>query len=151
MLTDSDRFVLSSWLWQPAKGNLRLALLNTEINKISNDTISNADDVIITDEYIIYDEDQDIDLITDTEPLTVPISTILNGVDLTDVKALAIISDVDVVGSATSGARYFVMGRNITGLDTSDITGTLTPEQAKEKAKADWYISSYDKAMFPHQ
>ena len=149
MLTDSDRFVLSSWLWQPAKGNLRLALLNTEINKISNDTIS--DDIVITDEYIIYDEDQNIDLITDTDPLTVPISTILNGVDLTDVKALAIISDVEVAGSATSGARYFVMGRNITGLDTSDITGTLTPEQAKDKAKADWYISSYDKAMFPHQ
>lgn len=146
MITDSDRFVLSSWLWQPSKGTLKIALLNKEINKISNDTIQQDD--IITDAYMLS-----TDIYTDTVngKITIPIHTILNGVDLTDVKAIAIVSDNIVAEDASSGARYFVMGRNIGGLDTSDITGSLTPEQAKEKAKADWYISNYDKSMFPHQ
>ena len=39
MLTDSDRFVLSGYLWQQNKGTIKLALLNTEVNKIINDTI----------------------------------------------------------------------------------------------------------------
>ena len=152
MLTDSDRFVLSSWLWQPNKGTLRLALLNQEINKISNETISQ--DNVIDDSRIIYSEDPltaatMVDEANGT--ITIPISTLLEGADLTDVKAIAIISDTIVADDASSGARYFVMGRNIGGLDTSDITDTLTPEQAKEKAKADWYISNYDKSMFPHQ
>lgn len=146
MITDSDRFVLSSWLWQPSKGTLKIALLNKEINKISNDTIQQDD--IITDAYMLS-----TDIYTDTVngKITIPIHTILNGVDLTDVKAIAIVSDNIVAEDASSGARYFVMGRNIGGLDTGDITGSLTPEQAKEKAKADWYISNYDKSMFPHQ
>ena len=146
MITDSDRFVLSSWLWQPNKGTLKIALLNKEINKISNDTIQQDD--IITDEYALS-----TGIYTDAinGVIAIPIHTILNGVDLTDVKAIAIVSDNIVAEDASSGARYFVMGRNIGGLDTSDITGTLTPEQAKGKAKADWYISNYDKSMFPHQ
>lgn len=147
MITDSDRFVLSSWLWQPQKGTLKLALLNKEINKISNDTIPNDD--IISDDYTPNPGFLGNDLASAT--ITIPISETLNGVDLTDVKAIAIVSDNIVANDTTSGARYFVMGRNITGLDTSDITGILTPEQAKEKAKADWYISNYDKSMFPHQ
>ncbi len=146
MITDSDRFVLSSWLWQPSKGTLKIALLNKEINKISNDTIQQDD--IITDEYALS-----TGIYTDAinGVIAIPIHTILNGVDLTNVKAIAIVSDNIVAEDASSGARYFVMGRNIGGLDTSDITDTLTPEQAKEKAKADWYISNYDKSMFPHQ
>ena len=55
-----------------------------------------------------------------------------------NVKALAIVSDEIVAGNTTSGARYFVMGRNV-----SDLT-------ADEK-KQTWYIYNYDKAMFPHQ
>ena len=142
MLTDSDCFVLSSWLWQPAKGNLRLALLDTEINKISNDTILN--DNIISDEYIIYSQDTQNTQVTadDTNGhITINIRNLLQ--DLTDeqmenVKALAIVSDEIVAGNTTSGARYFVMGRNV-----SDLT-------ADEK-KQTWYIYNYDKAMFPHQ
>ena len=66
------------------------------------------------------------------------ISNILAGVDLTGVKALAIVSDNFVDGNPNSGEKYFVMGRNITGL-------------TEQEAKADWYISNYSKEMFPHQ
>lgn len=154
MITDSDRFVLSSWLWQPQKGTLKLALLDKEINKISNDTIS--DDNVIDDSIVIYDPENNISntsvwVDATNGVITVPIATLLNGVDLTGVKALAIVSDNIVAENAASGARYFVMGRNISDLDTSDITGTLTPEQAKGKAKADWYVSNYDKTIFTHQ
>ena len=154
MITDSDRFVLSSWLWQPQKGTLKLALLDEEINKISNDTLS--DDNVIDDSIVIYDPENNISntsvwVDATNGVIIVPIATLLNGVDLTGVKAIAIVSDNIVAENATSGARYFVMGRNISDLDTSDITGTLTPEEAKTKAKANWYISNYMKSMFPHQ
>ena len=149
MLTDSDLFVLSSWLWQPNKGKLKLALLSKEINKLSNETVL-ADDIV--DEYVIYDEENDIDRISvEDGVVTIPIHTILNGVDLTDIKAIAIVSDVAVASSATSGAKYFVMGRNISDLDKSDVTTELDAETAKTKAKHDWYISDYDKNIFPHQ
>ena len=150
MISDSDRFVLSAWLWQPEKGNLKLALLDQEINKISNETVS-EDNVMKN----LDDTDREYDFTTTVDEangtITINIADALEGVDLTGVKALAIVSDNIVADNVTSGARYFVMGRNISDLDISDITGELTPEQAKEKAKANWYISNYSKSMFPHQ
>lgn len=150
MISDSDRFVLSAWLWQPQKGNLKLALLNQEINKISNETVS-EDNVMKN----LDDTDREYDFTTTVDEangtITINIADALQGVDLTNVKALAIVSDNIVADNVTSGARYFVMGRNISDLDTADITGELTPKQAKEKAKANWYISNYSKSMFPHQ
>ena len=152
-ITDGNGFVLSSYLWQPAKGTLKLALLNTEINNISNNTIPQQS--IITDEYIIHAPDPDnegqyIDNTTVSVSdygafynttlgnIRIKINDLLSGVDLTNVKAIAIISDNLVAGNPSSDARYFVMGRNISGLTEAD-------------AKSDWYISNYSKNMFPHQ
>ena len=140
MITASDRFVLSSWLWQVGKGNLKLALLKNEINKLSNDTISETD--IISDEYIIYKKgtggQEDIFNVGYHYPylptaIQVPISTLLRGADLTDVKAIAIVSELST--KPNSGARYFVMGRNITGLDTADVQNPN-----KDSARADWFM-----------
>lgn len=153
MIAD-DGFVLSSYLWQSKKGTLKLALLKNEINRISNATIPTVDSNIITDEYIIYAADEnnpgqyiDNTIVTsvDDSPsnttygnIRIKINDLLSGVDLTNVKALAIVSDNVVAGDATSSSKYFVMGRNI-----SELTDT--------EAKQDWYISNYDKNMFPHQ
>jgi hypothetical protein len=130
MITDSDRFVLSSYLWQPQKGELKLALLNTEINKISNDTIKET--AIIN----TYDFESSVSKIDGI--ITINIESALNGIDISTAKAIAIISTREINDISVSGQRYFVMGRNIGGL-------------SEEKAKAKWYISNFDKSMFKQQ
>ena len=132
MLTDSDRFVLSAYLWQPAKSNLKLALLSEEINKISNDTI--PDRIILENE--IYDFNTTVDINNGT--ITIDIQNALQGVDLTDVRAIALISTNEINDIVASGAKYFVMGRNITDLTEDD-------------AKSNWYISNFNKDLFVSQ
>ena len=132
MLTDSDRFVLSAYLWEPAKTDLKIALLSQEINKISNETIPES--IILANS--IYNFTTNVD--TANGVITININSALQNVDLTNVKAIAIISTAEINETIASGAKYFVMGRNIT--DLSD-----------EEAKSNWYISNYDKNMFPHQ
>lgn len=53
-------------------------------------------------------------------------------------KAIAIISTNEVNGTTNSGARYFVFGRNITGLSA-------------DEAMKSWVIRKLDKNVFPHQ
>jgi hypothetical protein len=133
MLTDSDRFVLSGYLWQQNKGTLKIALLNTEVNKIINNTIPES--------YII------VDPITDTQKLfninasimfdayiDIRMNTILASEDLTNVKAIAIISDKKPPVGNKSEA-YFVMARNVDG---------LTEAQKRE----DWYVTAIDADNF---
>ena len=132
MLTDSDRLVLSAYLWEPAKTDLKIALLSQEINKISNETIPES--IILANS--IYNFTTNVD--TANGVITININSALQNVDLTNVKAIAIISTAEINETIASGAKYFVMGRNIT--DLSD-----------EEAKSNWYISNYDKNMFPHQ
>ena len=132
MLTDSDRFVLSAYLWEPAKTDLKIALLSQEINKISNETIPES--IILANS--IYDFTTNVD--TANGVITININSALQNVDLTNVKAIAIISTAEINETIASGAKYFVMGRNIS--DLSD-----------EEAKSNWFISNYDKNMFPHQ
>lgn len=125
LITDSDRFVLSSWLWQINKGGVWLALLNEEVNKISYDKIPNS---IVVKELFLHWSAYD---------RTIRIGTSLGDEDLTNIKALAIISKGYVNNDNTSGARYFVAARNITGLTDAE-------------KRADWYFSGVDKNMFPH-
>lgn len=132
MLTDSDRFVLSAYLWQPAKSNLKLALLSEEINKISNDTI--PDRIILENE--IYDFNTFVD--EENGTITIDVQNALQGVDLADVGAIALISTNEINDIVASGAKYFVMGRNITDLTEQD-------------AKTNWYISNFDKDLFISQ
>lgn len=132
MITDSDRFVLSAWLWQPNKGTLKLALLSQEINKISNETISED----------FVEREYDFTTSTDTinGVITIQIEDALANVDLTGIKAIAITSNNVVANNVNSGERYFVMGRNI---------GELKADEPN--AKSNWYISNFDKTIFPHQ
>ena len=45
LLTDSDRYVISSWVWQQNKSSLKVVCLNQEVNKLSGETIP-LDDII---------------------------------------------------------------------------------------------------------
>lgn len=129
MLTDSDRFVISAYMWQKEKTGIKLGLLKNEINKISNDTILNTDFVT---------ENIDFTASIVGETIEIDIETALDGIDLTGINAIVIYSTAQINNIADSGAKYFVFGRNI---------GGLTEEQAKEN----WYISYYNKDMFQYQ
>lgn len=129
MLTDSDRFVISAYMWQKEKTGIKLGLLKNEINKISNDTILNTDFVV---------EDIDFTASIVGETIEIDIETALDEIDLTGINAIVVYSTAQINNIAESGAKYFIFGRNI---------GGLTEEQAKEN----WYISYYNKDMFQHQ
>lgn len=126
MLTDSDRFVLSSWLWQPNKQNLKVMCLNTEISKISNDTIPM--------DYVIEGKTQNLTTIIQPfgNAIKIPISTIFENVDLNGVKAIAIASDIP----SQYGQYQFVCGRNLTNAGDN---------------KTDWYIYGISKQFFESQ
>ena len=131
LITDSDRFVLSAYVWQNEKQNLRIALLNQEVNKISNMTLENnlfqVENIPFT--YTVNETNNNI---------KINISTALASYDLTKYKAIAIYSTNLINDYVNSGAKYFVMARNIGGLTNTE-------------AKADWYISNFDKSMFKKQ
>lgn len=140
LLTDSDRFVISGWVWSDKtdegneeinKANIAIALLGEEINKISNETI----DANFISEYVFSDFSVDTSggkiVITIPSAMRAPIETGMY-------KAIAIISTNEVNGTTNSGARYFVFGRNITGLSA-------------DEALKSWVIRGVDKNVFPHQ
>ena len=131
LITDSDRFVVSAYMWQPSKKTLRLALLNEEVNKISTGTISGNS--VLNSLPLKYSVDKEHGVIT------IKIKESLGDTNLKNIKALAVIDDTDTSETMLHGAKYFVFARNI-----SDIVGS-------DEAIADWYISAYDKSMFPHQ
>ena len=140
ILTDSDRFVLSGYMWQQNKGTIKLALLNTEVNKIINNTIPS--DTIITKIPIQYTLNK------------ININDMLSGVtdsDLAEVKALAIIDEKTLkVGAGIE--NYFIVARNIDGLVTpiinvnNQIIGYHTTE-----ARKDWGFFEAAKDLFKHQ
>lgn len=134
MLTDSDRFVLSAYLWQQGKTRIKLALLNEEVNKISNATIEDR---------VFLQGDIPFKFSAEGDVIKVNIAEALQNAGITDeelanASAIAIYSDVFINDSALSSSKYFIAARNITGLSV-------------EEMKQDWYISPYSKSMFPKQ
>lgn len=138
LLTDSDRFVVSGWVWSDKtdesgenNANIAIALLNEEINKISNETI----DANLISQYVYSDFLVDTSggkiVITIPAAMRAPIETGMY-------KAIAIISTNEVNGTANSSERYFVFGRNITGLSV-------------DEAMKSWTIKKLDKDTFPRQ
>ena len=131
MLTDSDRFVLSGYLWQLEKAQVGLVLLNDEINKLSNDTISSR--------YIIgYDGNFNnfaipLQASNNGSIITIDIKTALESKftqeQIEQASAIAIISSN--ASLYNTNEQYFVMGRNIRGLDYNEKT-------------INWYIKEYD-------
>lgn len=139
LLTDSDRFVISSYMWRYGKENVKLALLVDEVNKISSGTIPNGSFRVV-DIPFTYEVEDDHIKINISEALEdyaqeqgTTVERLLDGMS-----ALAIYSTNNINDIPNSGAKYFVFARNIGGLDL-------------EEATKDWYISSYDKSMFEQQ
>lgn len=139
VLTDSDRFVLSAYMWQKGKENLKIGLLKEEINKISNATIPSTNFVVENipfssldgGHYILIEIESALSAYAESQNITV--EELMEGI-----KAIVIYSTNEVNDYSESGAKYFVFGRNITDLELSDKT-------------ANWFLSNYSKDMFPHQ
>lgn len=136
VLTDSDRFVLSAYLWQQGKSQLRLALLNEEVNKISNATI---------EERTIANGDIPFTYTVDevNNNITLNIAQSLQDAGITDeqlkqASAIVVYSKVFINDSALASSKYFVVARNITGLSLEEI-------------KQDWHLSTYSKSIFQKQ
>lgn len=138
LLTDSDRFVVSGWVWSDKtdesgenNANIAIALLGEELNKISNETI----DANFISQYVYSDFLVDTSggkiVITIPAAMRAPIETGMY-------KAIAIISTNEVNDTTNSSERYFVFGRNITGLSA-------------DEAMKSWVIRKFDKNVFPHQ
>lgn len=135
-LTDSDRFVLSAYLWQQGKKQLRIALLNEEVNKLSNATIEDRA-IEVANIPFTYTVDDD------NKTININISQALEDAGITpaqlnETKAIAIYSNVYINDSALSSSRYFVIARNVSGLSAEEI-------------KQDWKISRFSKSMFEQQ
>ena len=136
-LTDSDRFVLSAYLWQQNKKNLKLALLSEEVNKISNATIEDRIIAIgeIPFKYSVDDTNKTIQINIKN---AIEQSGITDSEILSQTKAIAIYSTDLINDSALSSSKYFVIARNV-----SDLT--------LDEKKTNWVISPYSKSMFEKQ
>ena len=143
MLTGSDRFVLSSYLWQEKTNFLQFALLNTEVNKLSNGTIAYND--------ILAVSTWSVSTITRGDWLTIGVKNSLSldtsyaNIRQLQPKSIAIIGTSDVNGNLNAGATYFVMARNI-----GDLIAQGTDE-AIDEAFEDWQIGQFNKNACPKQ
>jgi hypothetical protein len=129
MITDSDRFVLSAYMWQKEKSNIKLGLLKQEINKISNDTIPN-------NSFLLENIDFSHEIVNNQ--IIIDIENALDDIDISEAKAIVVYSTNETTDYMLSGAKYFVFGRNIGGLDEIE-------------ARKNWKISNYNKDMFKKQ
>lgn len=131
MITDSDRFVISSYLWQQDKTNIKIALLNEEVSKIINETI--PDDIIAVPSIdftaIVNETDNNI---------RIRIAEALQNQNLNGIKSIAIYNTGVLNSTEQKASKYFLMARNIDGLTMEEIM-------------QDWYISCYDKNLFNKQ
>lgn len=135
-LTDSDRFVVSAYFWQPKVSGekipeLKIALLNSEINKISNETIS--------DSMIINNGIYDLTTQVVNDKIVIDIEGSLGGVDLTNVSAIAIVN-MTKYEELIEGQKYFIMGRNIQTLGENE-----------KPANSNWFIRRYSPSDFKVQ
>lgn len=131
MITDSDRFVISAYLWQQDKKNIKIALLNEEVSKIVNETI--PDDIIAVPSLDFTATVNEAD-----NNIRIRIEDALRYQDLEGIKAIAIYSTGVLNSNEQKASKYFLMARNIDGLTSSD-------------KRRDWYISCYDKNLFDKQ
>lgn len=150
MITDSDRFVVSSYVWKPDKTNVKLVLLNDEINKISTGLI-NGNTIISGKEFTLNANlnIHPVNVSVDEFGIMIEISEILADEDLTGVSAIAIIDDTQFIDADLGSSRYYVFGRNISDL-TVPKKDTETQEEYEARiaeAKKDWTIQPIRKAQ----
>lgn len=141
VLTESDRFVLSSYMWQANKQNVKLGLLSTEANKISTDYIANSSfqtfDIPFTSVVDTANNNIQVQIRNAIEDYCTTNSLDINEL-MASVQGVIIYSETLINENVASGAKYFVMARNVGDLD---LDGKLE----------NWYISNYDKSTFELQ
>lgn len=120
LLTDSDRYVISSWVWQQNKSSLKVVCLNKEVNKLSGETIP-LDDIIKDENGEIKTYDLQYDYYTVSSStykwaISINIYRSLANVNMDNVKAIAIISTAVPTSSTNIDNRYFVIARNVSDL-----------------------------------
>lgn len=131
MITDSDRFVISAYLWQQDKKNIKIALLNEEVSKIVNETI--PDDIIAVPNLNFTATVNEAD-----NNIRIGVEDALRGQDLEGIKSIAIYSTGVLNSNEQKASKYFLMARNIDRLTSTS-------------KRQDWYISCYDKNLFDKQ
>lgn len=146
MITDSDRFVLSQYLWYFNKGQCKIALLKTEVSKLAGAEI-NKNDILLGDISLVLGSAPAlayaairIDTAVEKAILAaIPGETeeaIAERATLKDnVAAIIVYSSNDINGSPTNDYSYFVAARNVSDLSSTDKT-----DPTKYKF-ADWYLS----------
>lgn len=147
MLTDSDRFVLSGYMWQQKANDdvnnpneIKLVLLNKEVNKIINNTIPS--NTIITGSEVAFDTINDVQVLS-FQSCRLKIHDMLSTLDpslLAQAKAIAFVT-TDMPAVSNGLERYFIMARNVSNLDPDN----------DDPIDADWYISTANERFFEKQ
>ena len=146
MVTDSDRFILSQYLWDFGKKQCKIALLKEEVSKLAGSEI-NKNDVLLggisyyeygstSERYAAIGVDESVEnailaaIPGDTEEAIAERKTLKN-----NVAAIIIYSTNATDGSSINDYSYFVAARNVSDLSITDKTD---PAQYKF---ADWFLS----------
>jgi hypothetical protein len=128
-------------MWQAGKKSVKLGLLREEANKISVDFIPNNSfqtfDISLKHTAFPQDNYIEVDIRGSIEEYctnnNLNIETLMAGT-----KGIVVYSETIINENVASGAKYFVMARNVGDLD---LDGKLE----------NWYISNYDKSTFELQ
>lgn len=146
MVTDSDRFILSQYLWDFGKKQCKIALLKEEVSKLAGSEI-NKNDVLLggisyyeygstSERYAAIGVDESVEnailaaIPGDTEEAIAERKTLKN-----NVAAIIIYSTNATDGASINDYSYFVAARNVSDLSITDKTD---PAQYKF---ADWFLS----------
>lgn len=146
MVTDSDRFILSQYLWDFGKKQCKIALLKEEVSKLAGSEI-NKNDVLLggisyyeygstSGQYAAIGVDESVEnailaaIPGDTEEAIAERKTLKN-----NVAAIIIYSTNATGGASINDYSYFIAARNVSDLSITDKTD---PAQYKF---ADWFLS----------
>lgn len=146
MVTDSDRFILSQYLWDFGKKQCKIALLKEEVSKLAGSEI-NKNDVLLggityyeygstSGQYAAIGVDESVEnailaaIPGDTEEAIAERKTLKN-----NVAAIIIYSTNATNGASINDYSYFIAARNVSDLSITDKTD---PAQYKF---ADWFLS----------
>ena len=146
MVTDSDRFILSQYLWEFGKKQCKIALLKEEVSKLAGSEI-NKNDVLLggityyeygstSEQYAAIGVDESVEnailaaIPGDTKEAIAERKTLKN-----NVAAIIIYSTNATDGSSINDYSYFIAARNVSDLSITDKTD---PAQYKF---ADWFLS----------
>lgn len=146
MVTDSDRFILSQYLWDFGKKQCKIALLKEEVSKLAGSEI-NKNDVLLggisyyeygstSERYAAIGVDEPVEnailaaIPGNTEEAIAERKTLKN-----NVAAIIIYSTNATDGASINDYSYFIAARNVSDLSITDKTD---PAQYKF---ADWFLS----------